>query len=94
MYFKAISTRVACLLFLASLCANAFATSASVAVGGGTLFYTETTTTGNCYNGGLTTYTQYRKAHVESPQFGSKAENSISSSLIDSDKKFAFVTDF
>jgi len=43
MYFKAISTRVACLLFLASLCANAFATSASVAVGGGTLFYTETT---------------------------------------------------
>jgi len=42
MYFKAISTRVACLLFLASLCANAFATSASVAVGGGTLFYTET----------------------------------------------------
>jgi hypothetical protein len=58
MDFRAIFTRLACLLFTASLTASAFATAASIAVGGGTLSYTATTTTGTCWVGSPATYSQ------------------------------------
>src|SRR5438874_3793883 len=58
MHFRSIFTRLAYLFFIASLSATAFATSASIGVGGGTLSYTATTTTGNCWVGSPATFTQ------------------------------------